>query len=131
MPIELIGKAFKFKTVSSDDVFIGDPTDTDFHPKVTLNRWQNECFLKLLFDDNKIPKAEKSCKLEGGKVKWATSDFEFHFYPLGTSQQNELGGLEFEIVNTVVSGKVLYFFFCRYSSKDFYLFFFITWIYFA
>jgi len=110
--MEQVGKAYRFKTLSNDDVYIGDSKDTEFHPKVKLERWQGECFLKVLFDDSKIPKAKRSCKVEGGKVKWQTRDFELHFHPVVPRKvsmkhpqtdkaleflQNELGGLEFEI----------------------------------
>jgi hypothetical protein len=110
--MEQINKAYRFKTLSDDYIHIGDPKDTEFHPKFTLYRWQEECFLKVLFDDGKIPKEKKDCKFEGAKVKWSSPDFDFNFYPVGPRTvvakdkngkdveftQNELGGLELEII---------------------------------
>jgi hypothetical protein len=95
LSLEPIRKAYRFKTLSNDYVYISDPSDEEFHSKVSLNRWGNECFLKLLFDDSKIPKGQKDVKLEDNKVKWSSSDFDFHFYP---SEVGELGGLEIEII---------------------------------
>jgi hypothetical protein len=94
LSFESVGKAYKFKTRSNDDVLIGDPADSKFHPNVTLNRWGGECFLKFLFDDAKIT-GKITSLLEGNKVKWSTPLFDFHFYP---DETKELGGLEFEII---------------------------------
>ena len=91
-----VGKAYKFKTLDDEDVFIGDVADSEFHPKIHLPRWNNECFFKFLYDDSKI--AQKSVALEDGKVKWSTPLFDLYFYPLVPNEQAELGGLEFEVV---------------------------------
>jgi hypothetical protein len=84
-----VGKAYRFKTLTNDYVYIGDPNDNEFHPRITLNRWDGECFLKLLFDDDKI--TVKTCKLEQNKVKWETPVFDFVYFPIEE-------GLEFEII---------------------------------
>jgi len=109
--IEKVGNAYRFKTKSEDYVYIGDPELPEFRPVLKLNRWGGECFLKLRFGDRQIK--EKSCRLEENKVKWETKDFSFHFYPLKPKTvvikhpqtgevlvpvQNELGGLELEII---------------------------------
>ena len=91
-----VGKAYKFKTLDNEDVYIGDVADSEFHPKIHLPRWKDECFLKLLFDDSKI--AQKNVTLEDGKVKWSTPSLDLHFYPLISNEQAELGGLEFEFI---------------------------------
>jgi hypothetical protein len=91
--IQPIGKAYKFKTKSDDDVIIGDAAESTFKPKITLSRWVNECLLNISFDDSKI--AEKNVKLADNKVQWETSNFDFILYP---QEKDELGGLEFEIV---------------------------------
>ena len=95
--------AYKFKTFGDDDVFIGDSADSEFHPKFSLTRWNNECVLKSLFDDSKIPKTQKSVKLENNQVIWDSPTFAFKFYPVQPKLvdgivQNELGGLELEII---------------------------------
>lgn len=95
--------AYKFKTFGDDDVFIGDTADSEFHPKFSLTRWNNECVLKSLFDDSKIPKTKKSVKFENNQVIWDSPDFTFKFYPVQPKVvdgivQNELGGLELEII---------------------------------
>jgi len=111
--IEPVKKAYRFKTKSDDYVYIGDLEDVEFHPKLTLNRWVEECRVKLVFDDSKVK--EKSCKLEENKVKWEAKreGFAFRLYPSEPRKvimkhpqtgetleflQNELGGLEFEII---------------------------------
>ena len=112
--IESIKGAYRFKTKSNDYIYIGDPKNNEFRPKIKLNRWGEECFLKLNFDDSKIKKSYKICKFENKKlVIWETKDFNFRFYPLkpklkifkninrdivGEIFDNEYGGLEFEIV---------------------------------
>ncbi|MGQ9624290.1 MAG: hypothetical protein ACUVT9_02850 [Candidatus Bathycorpusculaceae bacterium] len=98
MSLEPVGKAYSFKTLTGDCVYIGDPNDEVFHPKLRLERWKGECWLKLCYDDTKVAGKEKSCKLEENKVKWSCRDFDFHFYALNVSEQNEGGGLEFEII---------------------------------
>jgi hypothetical protein len=93
--IEPFGNAFRFKTLSDDYVYIGDPSDREFHPKITLNRWQGECFLKILYDDSNIPKSSRTCEFDASKVRWNTPDFVLNLYP---STDAELGGLEIEII---------------------------------
>lgn len=103
--IEKIGNIYRIKTESNDHIYVGDPNDES--QKIILNRWSDECWLKLNFEDKGI----KSCKLEDNKVKWEASKFDFRFYPvekktliIRESQRdltfifNELGGLEFEII---------------------------------
>ena len=64
-------------------MYIGNPEDVEFHPKLELGRWGSECFLKLSFDDTKVKK--KHCKHENGRIKWETDlPFDFHFYPVKT-----------------------------------------------
>jgi len=103
--IEKVKNAYCIKTENNDHVYIGDPESIE--SKITLNRWSDECWLKLNFEDEDI----KSRKFEDNKVKWETPKFDFHFYPaekrtliIRESQRdltfifNELGGLEFEII---------------------------------
>ena len=92
------------------DVYIGDPGDREIRPRIRLERWRGECHLKLIFDDSKI--RQKRVRYEAGRLKWETETFDFHFYPIDpntfkiehprkgkiTFLQNELGGLEFEII---------------------------------
>jgi len=85
------GKAYKFQTGTGDTVYIGDSKDAKFHPKLTLNRWLGECFLKFRFPDAAI---SASTVMEENKVKWQSAFFDFNFYPTNEG----LGGLEFEIV---------------------------------
>jgi hypothetical protein len=111
MSLEQVGAAYRFKNLSGDYVYIGDPDDAEFHPKIKLQRWEGECCLRFVYDDSKI--VEKQCVVEDGRVKWQTRDFEFHFYPVKPRKvsmkhpqtgenieflQNELGGLEFEVI---------------------------------
>lgn len=94
--------------MAEDEVEIGDINATEFKPHIKLKRWGEECYLKVsLSIANKA-----NPKLEGGKVKWVTGNIEAHFYPIEPSMvyggekngkpiqklQNELGGLEFEII---------------------------------
>jgi hypothetical protein len=87
--LEAVGNAFKFKSASNDDVFIGEPADAVFHPLAKLNRWGGECFLKFVFDDSIID--TKNMRVNDGKVEWDTPTFTFRYYP--TTE-----GLEFAVV---------------------------------
>ena len=89
MSLEAVGNAFKFKSASNDDVFIGEPADAVFHPLAKLNRWGGECFLKFVFDDSEID--TKNMRMNDGKVEWDTPTFTFRYYP-------SLEGLEFEVI---------------------------------
>jgi hypothetical protein len=89
VPLEVVGNAYKFKTATDDEVFIGDPADAVFHPLAKLNRWGGECFFKFRFDDSQI--AEKNVSLHDDKVEWDTPAFAFRYY-----QTTE--GLEFEVI---------------------------------
>jgi len=111
LSVEPINKAYRFKTKSEDYVYLGDPADAEFHPKIKLERWAGECHLRIAFDDSKVK--QRQCRCEQNKVKWETRDFDFHFYPVEPRTvvmkhpqtgedisflQNELDGLEFEII---------------------------------
>jgi hypothetical protein len=87
--LEAVGNAFKFKSASNDDVFIGEPADAVFHPIAKLNRWGGECFLKFVFDDSEID--TKNMRVNDGKVEWDTPMFTFRYYQTAD-------GLEFEVV---------------------------------
>ena len=89
MSLEAVGNAFKFKSASDDDVFIGEPADAVFHPLAKLNRWGDECFLKFVFDDSEVD--TKNVRVNDEKVEWDTPTFTFRYYPTAD-------GLEFEVV---------------------------------
>jgi len=89
-----VNTAYRLNAKTGDAVQIGDPADAVFSPKVTLNRWNGECWLRLSFDDSNIEPSQKSVQLTDDKVRWATPLFDFRFY--GVDQDD--GGLELEII---------------------------------
>ena len=100
MTIEKVGDTYQFKLRNNDSVVIGDP-ESEGTPALTLNRWGNECYLKLQSN-------EKMKRIVGdNSIKWQSSDYDFKLYPVDTREsefegltfkQNELGGLELEII---------------------------------
>jgi hypothetical protein len=98
MSVSEVGKTYTFKSLANDDVFIGNAADADFHPTLTLNRWNAEAWLKLAYDDSQIAETQKTVALQSNKVVWDTPLFAFRFYPLAQAIVCEDGGLEFEII---------------------------------
>jgi hypothetical protein len=88
-------KVFAFKTLSNDDVSV----DVSYPPKLKMYRWGRECSLTIWLDQNILPlNIERLVSLEGDRLKYITEPVELHFYPLNPTSQNELGGVEFEVV---------------------------------
>ena len=93
MSITPVNKAYKLTARTGDDIYIGDPAASTFAPKVTLNRWNGEGFLKIAFDDSKI--TQKNVELTtDNKVQWSTPLFDLKFY----NAEEDDGGLELEII---------------------------------
>jgi len=108
-PIELVNPTTYEATLpGGDKVEVGDREAVDFKPHIKLNRWGEECFIKVGLPTTKKIKSV----IEGNKVKWIQQDLEAHFYPLEPKtiiakdkdgrnvefKQNELGGFEFEVI---------------------------------
>jgi hypothetical protein len=105
--LEADNQAYTFTVPGGDRVFIGDPKASKFYPEVQLSRWNQECSLKLTFicEEN-----IKDIKLETNMLTCSASNIGFRFYPLNPSEQNELGGLEYELIlNQKPSNNVLTF----------------------
>lgn len=91
-----------------DKVEIGDLSSIDFKPHLKLNRWGEECFIKV----GLAGEVGASHILDGNKVKRSSPKVDAHFYPLEPTtviakdkdgndvefKQNELGGFEFEVI---------------------------------
>lgn len=99
---QINSSTFKLKH-RSVDAEIGNIKSPDFKPHLKLNRWDGECFLAVGFETDETPIPEQAAD----RLKWKGSKVEAHFYPLeprevitgkNKSTQNELGGVEFEIV---------------------------------
>jgi len=101
--------AYEVITLSGDKIEVGDKEESTFKPQFQLNRWSGECRLKVLFDDSKVEST--SHEVDSQAVYWHTPSFSFKFYPIEPKVieeeiegeryrflQNELGGLEFEII---------------------------------
>ena len=108
LKIQRLNKAFHFKSLSGDHIFIGDPNESEFKPLFWLKRWGDECHIKL-----SIGNAVKNLKFneEDCKVSWDSEIFTVSAYPKERETKisiiegkkfkydiNELGGLEFEII---------------------------------
>ena len=108
MKLQQFNKAFHFKTLSKDDIFIGSPDAAEFKPQFLLKRWQNECHIKL-----SVGTTAKNLKFneENNCVVWESELFTVKAYPKDkmvkkvnirereiSYKLNELGGLEFELI---------------------------------
>ncbi|MCD6242286.1 hypothetical protein J7K06_01140 [Candidatus Bathyarchaeota archaeon] len=108
MKLQQFNKAFHFKTLSKDAIFIGSPDAADFKPQFLLKRWQNECHIKL-----SVGTTAKNLKFneENNCVVWESELFTVKAYPKDKTvskvnirereisyELNELGGLEFELI---------------------------------
>jgi len=108
LKLQQFNKAFHFKTLSKDDIFIGSPDAADFKPQFLLKRWQNECHIKL-----SVGTTAKNLEFneENNCVVWESELFTVKAYPKDkmvnkvnikereiSYELNELGGLEFELI---------------------------------
>lgn len=96
MSVVPVGKAYKFK-VGEDDVYVGDPLDSTFHPSLKLSRWTEEVWFKLKFDDSVVI-GQKTVKVESEKVRWNSDKLGIDFYTKPPDSQNEGGAAELEII---------------------------------
>jgi len=100
----IVSNAFKFdKVVNAElDIYknepkdeitteIGDTKQTEFHPQIKIQRWNNEvnCSIRLVTDE-KTPVVST----EVDKIKWVGDKTEAHFYPITEGE----GGYEFEVI---------------------------------
>jgi len=108
LKLQRLNKAFHFKTLSGDNVFIGDPNEADFKPLFWLSRWTNECHIRLL-----IGRLTKNLMFDEANncVIWDSDLFTVKAYPKEKEQKtvtingrqftyelSSLGGLEFEAI---------------------------------
>jgi hypothetical protein len=83
--------------VAKDQTFartvIGDEKQTEFHPQVKLERWDNEVnfSVRLVHEEKAV-----QVRAEDGKIKWIGAKQEAHFYEVG--HLGEDGGFEFEVI---------------------------------
>lgn len=115
MGVVRVNNAYQLNAKTGDAIQVGDPADSVFSPKATLNRWNGECWLKFGFDDSEI--AQKSVQLTAdNKVQWSTPLFDFRFYGIDEGD----GGLEFEIVLKVKPSKNTFSFPLQAQNLKFY-----------
>jgi len=108
MKLKQIGRAYYFQTHSGDNVYIGNPEESEFKPLLWLTRWMNESFLKI-----PVGKIVKNLEFDetNNYVIWDTDLFTVKVYPKEAEQKtvtineqqitytlSSLGGLEFEAI---------------------------------
>lgn len=98
-PVKINDTTYEVTLPRGDKVEIGDRDAIDFKPRLKLNRWDGESFIKVGLPTT----AQSSPVIEGEKLRWVEPDLEVRFYPLELETvegftQNELGGFEFEII---------------------------------
>ncbi|RLI20131.1 hypothetical protein DRO54_06985, partial [Candidatus Bathyarchaeota archaeon] len=108
MKLQRLNKAFHFKTLSGDNVFIGDPNEANFKPLFWLSRWTNECHIRL-----PVGRITKNLMFDEANncVIWDSDLFTVKAYPKEKEQKtvtingrqftyelSSLGGLEFEAI---------------------------------
>ena len=96
---QLSPTTYKFRLLSGDDAEIGDIRQGKFMPHLNLKRWGNECSLGLglqLAGRTQLRIRDKAVEFEGEDtlLRW----YELAPRLIENSLQNELGGVEFEIV---------------------------------
>lgn len=77
------------------EIEIGDSKQTTFFPQIKTMHWENECNFSARLLDGAFETPVVSLSPDGSMVRYATSQFEAHFY---TQAGDEDGQLEFEIV---------------------------------
>ena len=98
-PLKINDTTYQVAFSPGNRVEIGDGEAAEFRPRLKLERWGGESYIKV-----GLPTAARGVPVvEGEKLRWAESDIEACFYPLepvvvGGFTQNRLGGFEFEIV---------------------------------
>lgn len=80
---------------------IGDVNKPDFKPHLNLTRWHDNCF-----SIKAIERPNADFRLENGKFKYLTSDYEVHIYD--RPELGEFGGTEFEwVFSSVPSNNII------------------------
>ncbi|MCK5493434.1 MAG: hypothetical protein KAJ14_10030, partial [Candidatus Omnitrophica bacterium] len=104
-------RRYKIK-FEKDEAEIGDFSTTNFKPHVKLKRWGEECYFSVEFQEEHIPRKNKTVGKKTDKVEWDSPQIGSRFYKKGrreiikqnaakkgsTFVLNENGGLEFELV---------------------------------
>jgi hypothetical protein len=98
----LSGNTFKTKKKDKYDIqtSIGEGSGSDFIPNMSINRWDNECSLKIIPQLSWLDKKDSSLSIEGNKIKLKLNDGkkEYHFYEIPEDGENPEGSYEFEVV---------------------------------
>lgn len=91
---QLNGSTYRHILTSGEKVEVGNAKAADFKPSIRLSRWDDESNLSV-----SLPIAEKgSFEARGERIHWRGSKIDCQFYPLEPSEDNRLGGYEFEII---------------------------------
>lgn len=95
-PLKINDTTYEVTLPAGDRVEIGEREAISFQPRLKLNRWDGECFIKL----GLATTSQGSPVIEGEKVRWVEPELEACFYPLEPVgfTRNQLGGFEFEVI---------------------------------
>ena len=96
-PVKINDTTYEVTLPGGDRVEIGDKDALDFEPRLKLNRWDGEGYIKVGLPTT----AKRSPVIEGERVSWVEPDLEARFYPLepavidGFSQNQRAASLFF------------------------------------